>query len=793
MGAMVNFFKRRELVAVATITFIGCCFVYGRFLLGQGYYVYVDSASDTADQYIPFYVDVIHSIQDGTFSFWNFNYGLGSSLFINQTWTFDVFNLILIPGGLLFGSQSIPFLLVLIQCIRIILCGILFDRLLLFYCYSTSSRILGSALYAFSGFMMLWGQHYWFASAPFWLALVLLLLERAIQDLTVLRSVLLSVSVAGVLIWSLYLGYMILLFALFYFLIRTAYLPERFSLKRYLRRFALFLLIALSGLLMSCIVAIPVAECLLGDSSRIVSDNTPSKMQVALASFGSFVSIDQFGLYLGRLMSNNLIGLGYSDYPIDSFHGGLHAGCSAAVLLLFPMFMAWVYAKAGCCRRKALLTASVLLVLLYMICGFLPQMFYLFSGQDYRSSFVIVPAVCLMIAFVVDRSVLTRSYSLASLTIGFVLSVIVLVASYVMGVPEAHRVVIMEMGILCVVLGILVAYLRRGMRLLYDSVLLIVIASSFLDGYITTNWRLIISDDAAMPITELSDIDADTLEAISFVQKEGDGLYRTEKAYFEFTPAEDSFVQNYIGVSSYNSTLSSGIERFYREMLPHALWGARTDVQCFYQDYSNLAVDAFLGVRYILSTFDIADDAFMLAAQFGDVRVYELGLPSSSIGHLYDNAISAQQFESMDETQRRNMIDTVVIDDAPSCNEEASLPSPIDLSMANEGEVKGAYQSDEVKIAAISIPYNRGWQLYVDGNQAEIEIVNYGFIGFEAPAGEHAFTLIYEPYGWQMGACLSLAGLLLLGSQCLLLKRRKCAQSFDDQGVDHDYTAVGLK
>lgn len=773
MGTLVSFFKRHELVAVAAIAFIGCCFVYGRFLLGQGYYVYVDAASDTADQYIPFYVDVIHSIQDGAFSFWNFNYGLGSSLFINQTWTFDIFNLILIPGGLLFGCQSIPFLLVLIQCIRIILCSILFDRFLLFYCRSASSRILGSLLYTFSGFMMLWGQHYWFASAPFWLALVLLLLEWAIQELTVLRSVLLSVSVAGVLIWSLYLGYMILLFMLLYYLIRTAYLPERFSLKRYLRQFALFILIALSGLLMSCIVAIPVAECLLGDSSRIVSGNAPSKMQVALASFGSFISVDELVLYLGRLLSNNLIGLGYSDYSIDSFHGGLHVGCSVAVLLLLPLFIAWVYAKAGCCRRKALLTASVLLIFFYMICGFLPQMFYLFSGQDYRSSFVVVPAVCLMVAFIVDRAVLTRSYSLISLTIGFMLSVIVLVANYVMCVPEVHRVAIMEMGLLCVLFGILVVYLRREVRLLYDSMLAIIIVSSFLDGYITANWRWTISDDVAMPITELSDIDEDTLEAVRFAQTEGEGLYRVEKAYFEFTPAEDSFVQNYIGVSSYNSTLSSGIEQFYREMLPHALWGTRTDVQCFYQDYSNLAVDAFLGVRYILSTFDISDEAFMLAAQFGGVRVYELDLPSSSIGHLYGNAVSTQQFESMDEIQRRNLVNAVVMDDAPSLHEEASLPSPIDLSMVNEGKIKGTYQSDESKIAALSIPYNRGWQLYVDGNQAEIEIVNYGFIGFEAPTGEHSITLVYEPYGWQMGACLSLAGLVLLGFQCLLLKRRQ--------------------
>lgn len=57
-----------------------------------------------------------------------------------------------------------------------------------------------------------------------------------------------------------------------------------------------------------------------------------------------------------------------------------------------------------------------------------------------------------------------------------------------------------------------------------------------------------------------------------------------------------------------------------------------------------------------------------------------------------------------------------------------------------------------------------------------MKLVNYGFIGFDAPAGTHSIKLTYEPYSWRIGAVLSLVGLLLLVAQSLALRRYRIRQ-----------------
>lgn len=57
----------------------------------------------------------------------------------------------------------------------------------------------------------------------------------------------------------------------------------------------------------------------------------------------------------------------------------------------------------------------------------------------------------------------------------------------------------------------------------------------------------------------------------------------------------------------------------------------------------------------------------------------------------------------------------------------------------------------ESKPVFVSISYDHGWSLYVDGEKTEIMNVNDGFIGFYAEAGAHEIVLKYQPQGWIAG------------------------------------------
>ena len=95
-----------ELIFIAIISIIGLATIYWRlytqrvgFCFGPG-----DTGTDTIEQYVPFYTNLIENIRNGSFDIWSFEYGLGVNLPSYQTWLYDPFNLLLIPFALLLGS-----------------------------------------------------------------------------------------------------------------------------------------------------------------------------------------------------------------------------------------------------------------------------------------------------------------------------------------------------------------------------------------------------------------------------------------------------------------------------------------------------------------------------------------------------------------------------------------------------------------------------------------------------------------------------------------------------------------
>ena len=62
-----------------------------------------------------------------------------------------------------------------------------------------------------------------------------------------------------------------------------------------------------------------------------------------------------------------------------------------------------------------------------------------------------------------------------------------------------------------------------------------------------------------------------------------------------------------------------------------------------------------------------------------------------------------------------------------------------------------------------SIPYENGYELYVDGKRQKIEIVNKAFIGSKITSGTHLIVLKFKAPGQDVSAVVSLASVLLGG------------------------------
>ena len=66
---------------------------------------------------------------------------------------------------------------------------------------------------------------------------------------------------------------------------------------------------------------------------------------------------------------------------------------------------------------------------------------------------------------------------------------------------------------------------------------------------------------------------------------------------------------------------------------------------------------------------------------------------------------------------------------------------------------------------ATSIPFDKGWSVFVDGKQIDYKKVNLGFIGFELDQGNHTIEFKFFPRGLMIGliiSCLSLVTFIIL-------------------------------
>ncbi len=71
-------------------------------------------------------------------------------------------------------------------------------------------------------------------------------------------------------------------------------------------------------------------------------------------------------------------------------------------------------------------------------------------------------------------------------------------------------------------------------------------------------------------------------------------------------------------------------------------------------------------------------------------------------------------------------------------------------------QVEGTIKADKEKsILYLSIPYDEGWQLYVDGQRYTTKPVYGGFLGVELEPGKHQIRLKYVPEGYKVGCIIS--------------------------------------
>lgn len=80
---------------------------------------------------------------------------------------------------------------------------------------------------------------------------------------------------------------------------------------------------------------------------------------------------------------------------------------------------------------------------------------------------------------------------------------------------------------------------------------------------------------------------------------------------------------------------------------------------------------------------------------------------------------------------------------------------PITVEKLRDNHLVGSYTAEEGQVLFLTIPWDEGWTLTVDGEKTPLHKVLGVLMAAEIPAGTHSYELRFVPAGLRAGACIS--------------------------------------
>ena len=100
--------------------------------------------------------------------------------------------------------------------------------------------------------------------------------------------------------------------------------------------------------------------------------------------------------------------------------------------------------------------------------------------------------------------------------------------------------------------------------------------------------------------------------------------------------------------------------------------------------------------------------------------------------------------------------------DALHAASEAVRARPCTIEKLKDSHLRGDFTAESGQELMFTIPFDEGWTCFIDGKEAEINMVLDVFMAVDAPEGTHSYEMKFFPTGMKTGIGLSTAALLTL-------------------------------
>ena len=771
-------YDNRKVKRFFNVCFVVSIFVvFGHFIVGDGYYMYSDIGSDTIHQYYPFYVNEVLHIRNGDFSIYNWNFGLGTNIISANMWLLDPFGIFIVLVGCIFGPGSVAYALVWMQIFK--LACVYFISSKFFRYFFNSEVAVGTAAltFTFSGYIMLWGQHYFMGTLCFFIILLMYAIERYIRYEYRGGELLLVLSVSAVLIFSYYAGYMVGITAMVYFLIRLLFGRDKSeSATDLFRKLFKTVFLVCCGVMISAIVLVPSTYHVMTDSSRL-SATTAEKIDTFKRLFFRPFSMDGFKTKLCRFVSNNSLGItgNGNDYFPNYYEAPIYF-CSMGIFFFIGQWLVNGFKEAW--KNKGIIKYLVILVVAYIIFFNDGVAFFMNAGGglSFRYTFVLMPVLAFMVASVIQKIYEEKKVEPIGVVVAIILSIMTISCMYGDGVKDSkvftHKIVVVIIGF--AILFCVINLSKKKVSFVFSAIIILTIASNILDSCQTTNNRGYVRNEN-MTLTWDGDLlENDTQKALDWIASQDDSFYRIAKDYSDWDEISDAFVEKYDTVTVYNSTLNTDVEDYYINIYPGVkMYNPAIRVFQLNTKLDQAASDV-VNIKYLLAKNKV-DNNWRLLKRFGDVNVYQ-NKNTDNLAKWYTKTISKEKFEGLSDDEK-----SVYLKDYVVVNDEFDLESGsaelTQFKRETPTKISGAIKSDAAGVLMIAIPCQEGWKVKVDGKESKLLKCDYGFVGTLVEPGEHSIEVTFSLPYLKEGVCISVIG-AIISLVYIVLNRRKYNRVF---------------
>ena len=791
-------FGNKGVFICSTLILIVAFFVFKDFMLQKKMFLYKDIGSDTLNGVLPYFAGMADYIAAYGLPKWSWAEGLGQCIFAG--FIRDPFQLISYAAG----SKALPEIFIYIEVLKIILAGSIFYLFLKTLKVSNFSATLAALMFSFSGFMIIGACWYLFTYEALSVALILYAFEIFYQKnkwfLFVLSVFLICISMPFNL-------YVYGIFLAVYVAFRLIQQPH-FSIKVLFTLYGKLVFLGIIGILLS-------GPFLLENLIQLIESprgSGGSSYFQTLSSKPIFGLSDkwQFGSAMMRMFSSDILGSG-SDFMgwNQNFLEAPMSYCGLLSLLLMPQVFSFL--------SKPVRRWYVVLLVFWFLPTLFPYFryaFWLFSGDYYRAySFFVSLVFLIYSAMAMDQILKNRKVNIITLAITSVVLLILVSYPYFKNIDflrgRTYDTIVDEtvslfVKVFLVTYSVLIFAFGKTKdisKLKYILLLLVGIELIYLSG-LTVNRRKIVTSSELKEKVGYNDY---TLEAVGYLKQLDKSFYRIDKGgYFSGGAIHGSLIdhkiQGYYGTSTYNSFAHPNYINYFRA---YGISKKENEFEARWVPglIGKPILETLNHVKYILTKTGFAQNwaaSHDSINKFGDVVVLKsrYQLP---FGYTYSNFIKQSDFDQLSFIQKDfvSLIACAVKDESvPTVSglrqftlKDTINPSQftyeiyknyvndlkkdtLTLKHFGQTEIVGTINVDENKICNLSMTFDDGWKLKIDGKETDKLYLNNGLTGIYLTKGRHQIDMQYNLRYFSKGLILSLLGLVLTLSIWLFQRRK---------------------